>query len=93
METPLDPARLRPPPMMADELIPSDSAILALCLACGVLAHLHSGPKVAGTLLVVLVVLFALADRAFGWAIVLATSLALTMLLLYERQGAKAAAR
>lgn len=93
METPLDQARLPSPPMMADELIPSDSAILALCLACGVLAYLHSGPKVAGTLLVGLVMLFALADRAFGWSIVLATSLALAMLLVYERHGAKAPAR
>ncbi len=86
METALGRARLAAPPMMADELIPSDSAILALCLACGVIAYLHSGPKVAGTLLVMLVVLFALVDRAFTWSVVVATSLALTALVLLERR-------
>ena len=72
--------------MMAEDVIPSDYAILALCLACGALAYLHSGPKVAGTLLAVLVALFAMVDRSFTWAVVVGTGLALTALIAFEKR-------
>ena len=72
--------------MMADEVLPADYAILALCLACGALAYLHSGPKVAGTLLAGLVLLFALLERGFSLAVIVGTNLALAALLAFEQR-------
>lgn len=86
METPIGGLQVPAPPMMADDVIPTDYAVLTLCLACGVLAYLHSGPKVAGTLLALLVALFALADRGLAYAVVVGTNLALAALLAFERR-------
>lgn len=77
--------------MLPTDTHPSDPAILALCLACAGLAYLHSGAKVAGTLLIALVVTFALLDRAFTFALVAGFALALGALLLFERRHARRA--
>ena len=76
--------------MRPDTPIPADSAILALCLACAAMAYLHSGPKVAGTVLIASVVSFTLLDRAFTLFLMAGFGLALGALVLFERRRSRA---
>lgn len=89
METALARGKLADPSMMTDDVVPSDYAIFALCVACATLAYLHSGAKVAATVLAALVVAFALADRLFTWWLVVGLNLALAALLAFEKRGAR----
>lgn len=72
--------------MTPEAPLPGDPAILVLCLACAVMAYLHSGTKVAGTLLIILVVAFALLGRMFTLALAAGLGLALAALVLLERR-------